>query len=58
MRAFETLAIASPIMRFVGTSVMPGLFLTRSTRALTMATEAANRDEPVDAAAVRRLVGV
>jgi hypothetical protein len=26
MRAFETLAIASPIMRFVGTSVMPGLF--------------------------------
>jgi hypothetical protein len=26
MLAFETLAIASPIMRFVGTSVMPGLF--------------------------------
>jgi hypothetical protein len=25
MPAFETLAIASPIMRFVGTSVMPGL---------------------------------
>ena len=26
MPAFETLAIASRIMRFVGTSVMPGLF--------------------------------
>jgi hypothetical protein len=25
MPAFETLVIASPIMRFVGTSVMPGL---------------------------------
>jgi len=25
MPAFETLMIASPIMRFVGTSVMPGL---------------------------------
>lgn len=26
MLAFKTLAIASPIMRFVGTSVVPGLF--------------------------------
>jgi hypothetical protein len=26
MDAFETIAIASPIMRFVGASVMPGFF--------------------------------